>query len=275
MGISERLHGFIVKFLQTYGYLKENFSKEEFLAAIKLFQSVYGMASHGELDEKTVNAFFYKRCQVPDFLPFRASAYKWNKNKLTYYIKNRDRDLSPEIWDEAIRKAFHNWTDVANMSFSQVSSSNADIIMEIGSGPRDEFDGPSGTLAWAQLPPGNNSQLLMKFDVAETWVTNPGNRGILLTNVACHEIGHLLGLEHSRVQSALMAPYYSESISTPQNRDDIPRIQNLYGKPVSNPNPNPTPNPIPSPTPAPSKTYKLEVTGDLKIEGYRLVKLEN
>ena len=50
-----------------------------------------------------------------------------------------------------------------------------------------------------------------------------------MLNVACHEFGHLLGLTHSKKPGALMAPYYNPFIATPQQDDDIVRVQKLYG----------------------------------------------
>ena len=136
--------------------------------------------------------------------------------------------------------------------------------MSIGAGRRDQFDGPGGTLAWAQLPPGNsfNGQLLCRFDEAETWVLNRNQRGVLLVNVACHEIGHLLGLRHSNVQTALMAPFYSPGVTKPQLKDDVTRIQRLYGRPTGNPNPPEDPGNPPEELAAPSDLKAEAISSD-------------
>jgi hypothetical protein len=219
------------------------------------------------------------RCSVPDFQVEAASQRKWGKKNLSYFIEKRDTDLSAELWDATIAKAFASWSEVADLKFNRVNSSNANIIVSIGRGRSSDFDGPNGTLAWAQLPGSSNytGQLLTKADADEKWITS-GSNGIKLENVMCHELGHILGLEHSSRRTALMAPIYSINVAKPQSNDDISRIVNLYGKPTGSeprPTPNPTPTPELDPTP---NSLEIKVNGQItsiSIAGYRVTKLDN
>lgn len=258
-----------VVYLKKYKYLGENFKLDEFIRAIKNFQQEFGLKNDGELGPKTSTALDWPRCGCADaYTEFAERISKWGTNKLTYYIKRRDNDLRSEVWDNIISEAFESWSGVAELHFTKVLSNKANLIIDVGSGRADNFDGPGKVLAWAYLPASANyrGQLLMKFDAGENWVVQ-GN-GIKLKNVAAHEIGHLLGLVHSNKRMALMAPFYNPDISSPQQDDDIERIQKLYGEPVKPDEPD-----------EPNKTEKLEIELEgknikiNKISGYRVTKL--
>ena len=153
---------------------------------------------------------------------------------LIYQISSRDNDFSADVWDSEIAKSFNCWSEVTNISFSKAEDDQpVDIVIGASRRRRSGFGRSGGVLAWAQLPssPNYDGQLWSMFDTAESWTTDPSEEnGILFRSVCAHEIGHLLGLGHSGFESALMYPYYSANIATPQERDDIPRIQKLYGK---------------------------------------------
>jgi hypothetical protein len=68
------------------------------------------------------------------------------------------------------------------------------------------------------------------FDEDETWTVTipPGAGTIDLVTVAAHEFGHSLGLGHSAVAGALMAPFYTGPHRAVE-ADDIAGITSLYG----------------------------------------------
>ena len=153
---------------------------------------------------------------------------------LTYYLWSRDDDLEESLWDSEVAKSFNVWAEVTNLSFQRIDDvTNSDIIIGASNRRRSGFGQSGGILAWAQLPRNRefDGQLWSMFDVAENWtVDSKEEQGILFRAVCAHEIGHLLGLGHSKFETALMFPYYNVNIETPQSKDDIPRIQKLYGK---------------------------------------------
>ena len=234
-------------YLARYGYLAGNIASvatDPGMAntlvtdAIADFQTTAGLAVSGQLDDATVDKMSQPRCGCLDVQRNVAEWASWRKRDLKYFVEKRVGGLSAGDVDELIALAWKDWTDVADFRIQPTdSSASADIVISTGRGRGDGFDGPSGTLAWAYLPNGNDGRLLCRFDIDETWLRDNPQGGILFRNVACHEFGHLLGLEHSRVSSALMAPFYSPGTPSPKQNDDIPRIQGLYGKATTPPLP--------------------------------------
>lgn len=273
----------IIQYLTYFNYVaktpNEDISIEEILTAVKKFQEQFGISESG-IGPKTIRAMEWPRCGVRErFSTGEANnPAKWGMRDVSYYIRRRDSDLSPQLWDQIIGKSFNNWSDVCNLKFFKVDKeSEANVVLDIGSGRVDDFDGPSGTLAWMQLLPSSafRGQVLGKFDAAETWVENASKRGIILECVATHEIGHCVIGVHSNVSSALMAPFYSPNVSKPQPNDDIIRAQSLYGKPVTTPTPV-DPPPVNPPTPPTAGQTVITINGSvssISIPGYRVTKM--
>lgn len=262
---------FAIEYLHHYGYLidKKIDSLDELtvidvVSAVKKFQEFFGnLAVDGEIGPKTLNAMYMPRCGCPDFMSARREA-RWNKNELKYFIRGWVEDgISKTQQRNILKRAWQSWMDVANLHIEETrSAEESDIVIDVGSGRQHNFDGPGGTLAWAYLPDGRDRRLLMRFDLGETWILNPHQRGILLLNVAAHEFGHLLGLEHSRKQGALMAPYYNPNVAAPVHDDDVLRIRGLYGKPERD-EPEPGPEPEPNDPDKEPKESVIVIRGDI------------
>lgn len=237
----------------------------------KNIQKYLGVKQTGIIDYKLVKLMEHTpRCGLPDYaVSDGPMASKWGLNELTYFIETYVSGLSKTDQDQIIANAFGSWGAVANLKFTRVNTSGkANFVISTGRGRGQGFDGPGNTLAWAYLPSGNNfrGQLLSRFDLDETWINDRSKRGILMENVACHEFGHLLGLDHSRVSSALMAPYYNPNIPKPVDNDDVRRIVALYGRPATPAPPPPAPPSTPT-TPKDKYTVTIQVSSldDIKI----------
>jgi hypothetical protein len=272
-------------YLNKYGYIsdlqEDNINRV--IDSIKRLQRLGGLPETGEIDGKTLTLMSAPRCACPDteFLTENATnSPRWGLSTLTWYVANWDREISKAEWVASIDEAFYNWSQVCNLKFQQVQSKQeANIVLDTGRGRSADFDGPSGTLAWMSVISSYNfkGQHLGKFDEDETWIPKgKTGRGIYLVNVATHEIGHSLIGSHSRVKTALMAPFYSPTLAKPQPNDDISRAVNLYGKPVTS-SPQPIPTPVPTPTASGEDdeiVIRLKGQGArVSIDGYRISRM--
>lgn len=157
---------------------------------------------------------------------------KWHKVDINYHFVNGSGKLAGNLEHEIVRRAFEIWAAETPLTFTEVADrASADIEIGWASGAHDglePFDGPGNVLAHATFPnPFAPRRVLLRFDEDERWVDSPAQNVDLLT-VAIHEIGHTLGLGHSRDQLAVMYAAYSGPRRA-LAADDIAGIQELYG----------------------------------------------
>ncbi|XP_048518550.1 matrix metalloproteinase-14 isoform X4 [Dendroctonus ponderosae] len=231
-------------YLSQYGYLgpvKANSSQlldeSSFRKAVEDFQSFAGLTVTGELDDQTMETMQLPRCGVKDKVGTgdnRAKRYalqgsRWKVKNLSYKISKYPPKLKRKEVDAEVQRAFNVWSGYTDLSFTPKSGQvHIEIRFETGEhGDGDPFDGPGGTLAHAYFPVfGGDAH----FDASESWSIN-SYRGTNLFQVAAHEFGHSLGLSHSDVRSALMAPFYrGYDPAFSLDQDDVSGIQALYGK---------------------------------------------
>lgn len=196
-------------------------------------------------------------------LPYRTFPTKWSKRHLTWKVikyPDNNRHLSNGQVDDAMKRALDIWAQKTAMTFSkETGSAKADIVISFETKrhtknpPYYDFDGKGGTLAHAFSPEFG----VVHFDDDEIFTLN-NNQGTELYIVAAHEFGHTLGISHSNIPEALMAPYYRYSDNLVLHKDDVEAIQSLYG-PATNPQP-PTRRIT---TPAPTKPVPPTASPDI------------
>jgi predicted Zn-dependent protease len=210
--------------------------------AVRRFQEFANLPVTGVVDAATAEKMNQPRCGIPDapdLAEFVTTGRKWATNNLRYAFQNFTPDLTNAQITVAIEQAFALWAAYTPLRFSPVAlTAGPEIIIQFAPGDHGDgfpFDGPSGVLAHAffpSVPPAPVTAIMgdAHFDEAETWTVTvpPGAGTIDLVTVAAHEFGHSLGLSHSTVATALMAPFYGGPHRF-LDPDDIAGIQSLYG----------------------------------------------
>ena len=140
--------------------------------------------------------------------------------------------ISDPIIISDITTAFARWDAVSNLSFTRVFTDASNVNIRIGYG---NIDGQGDTIGLANYTYNSSTHAMsaatIRFDIAENYFTQGGevylnSTNTPLTNVALHEIGHALGLDHVNA-SVIMNPIASPLLTLQPG--DIQGIQLLYG----------------------------------------------
>lgn len=179
---------------------------------------------------------------------------KWPSPDITYSITGFVPQMTQSEYRAAVRRAFDSWEAVCGLRADEVSGTSGNLILQVGRGRRNNFDGPSGVLAWCEIPCGSVRQCQLRMDLDEQWTDKSAEPGIFVDAVLAHEIGHGIGLYHIESGQALMNQTYKRGVSKPMPLD-ASQVLMLYGttRPRVKPEPKPEPKPDTPQPPTPGR----------------------
>lgn len=237
-------------FLRRFGYLAVSSSTDGTFdqptqEALTRFQAFMGLRATGTLDDATALALEMPRCGNSDqrptsngILPFyvlKGCSYQAQLRTILYGFVNSTADIAGDDERAAVMRAFQTWQQEIPIDFGEVAPDNGPTF-SLGwyagnHGDNSPFDGPGNVVAHAHYPPpcGGSHAGKCHFDEDEKWGLAHAGSTRDLETIALHEIGHLLGLDHSNVAGSVMFPAYNGERRT-LTADDIAGIRALYGK---------------------------------------------
>lgn len=236
------------KHLSYLGYIdydiyRPNESKNIFDDSLELtlkkYQEFYDLNITGVLDATTISNMQELRCGMPDFynpkesvIPFHTTSHyaffpgqsKWPKRTLKYAFNKNMKEEEKAPLEQAIRE----WASSTPFKFIRTSDlSQADIKMSFMPkyhGDGHPFVGPDAGLAHTFAPPDGR----VHFDASQKWSSKVEKRAYDIQTVGLHELGHALGLGHSRIKKAVMYPIINLGQRKGLHDDDIKGIKALY-----------------------------------------------
>ena len=129
-----------------------------------------------------------------------------------------------------LQAAFAVWSSHANIQFQQVAStSQSQIDFSVGA-----LDGSNGELGETSYSYSSHSFMsaAIEFDSGEGWHVSGASvvsaDGVNLMEVALHEIGHSIGLDHYNAAPAVMNAILNPSV-TDLTTSDVDGVEALYG----------------------------------------------
>jgi hypothetical protein len=254
-----------------YGWLKNGRCEDierEFEKALLAYQSFFGISKTGVVDLHTQKSILHPRfCGHPDVMSMTTeNLVQWplDGRPITWCITSEFPTLSKQDAADAYKWAFDQWMAVCGIDVRyNPNEKTASILVRV-----QPIDGRAGVLAQSQLPNGTRDQPMEQFfDSSEPFVFKESTlpHEVDIGRVACHENGHVIGINHIDAGN-LLQPMYDYGIRVPQ-AGDIEEAQKRYGPPK-----------ISAPNPSPENTFSINISGsgkigNVSIPGFKIEKI--
>ncbi|KAF2679304.1 hypothetical protein K458DRAFT_314456 [Lentithecium fluviatile CBS 122367] len=226
-------------FFKAFGWLRHNetIPDAQFPAAVRRIQKVLREPPTGVYDQHMESVMSRPRCgTIPPYNPDEAKGDKdirkryviwgpkWDHSPITYRFNNFTADLPADRQKSIVSAAFTQWTKLLPISIAPAATNapKADIHVRFMSmGPDETAYAFTNMIADGLAL--SSGLINITFNDDYNWSDDR-----LFAFTATHEIGHALGLSHSRVEDAVMFLYY-EGMNRPIHPDDQAAVHTVYG----------------------------------------------
>jgi hypothetical protein len=216
--------------------------------ALVELQMRYDIGTPGVLDAPTRDFMAAPRCGVPDLtgrptLRF-STVCAWNRRDLSYQFGRPGAsalttDVSQGVAINAVRRALATWEAAGvRLRFRVITGGDigidADIRIEWRPEADPDFSMAGTVIAHADYPPScsvvtTDYPKPLHFDDSVTWVDGAVAGGFDIETLTLHELGHILGLDHSTVAGTVMWPTFPPNFTLRSLQpDDLAGIRSLY-----------------------------------------------
>jgi hypothetical protein len=173
---------------------------------------------------------------------------KWNTSTVPFYVNAQNLDAPPSAVLSAVQFGAYAWTTQSNAAFSFYYAGSTSGSSVVNNSKNEVFfrNASNGTAIATTYTYSSGGRILdtdivfwdgaFKFFAGSTGCSG----GLYVEDVSAHEFGHALGLGHSTVSGATMAPSlrYCSTGARSLSEDDLQGVEALYPYASSNTSPS-------------------------------------